>query len=304
MLLTTTLPIKITKNNIKKYIDKGYENVHIGNIINIKIEDITKGSNKDIKLQCDYCGKEINRKLCDYNRRKEKDLIELDCCIDCRSLKTKQVFNKKYGVDNILELEEIKDKIKQTNLERYGYINPNSNKDILEKRWITNFNRYGVKIPTQNEEVKQKSINTCLEKYGVQYIVQSDVVKEKIRNTMYKHGNVPTSSQQIAVFNIIKELGYEPILNYPERAFSLDVALFIFGKKIDIEYDCCYWHQNVRKDVIRNKVLNNYGWNVIRVLSKSKLPTKNQLQIAIDNIINSDKKIQLIQLEDWELTIN
>ena len=75
-------------------------------------------------------------------------------------------------------------------------------------------------------------------------------------------------------------------------------------QKIDIEYDGWYWHQDRRKDDIRNKVLTKrFGWKVIRVQSGSYLPKTEDVVNAINALINSEQKIYTITLNDWKSNI-
>jgi transcription initiation factor IIF auxiliary subunit len=392
MIPDQTIPIKLSQKNREWYSSLGYDTTDDLGIIYVKAQDLQHGCNVVIKIICDYCGKEIERRNSDYRKNKNKDIILKDCCRDCLYLKVKDVCQKRYGVDNILQSPDIKNQIKNTNIERYGteyptqsdevkdktketclkkygVENPLQNKEVKEKiknnnlekygveyffqseegkqkikngiikkygvehvidsdevkRKIkdTNIKKYGVENVSQSEEIKQKKEKTCLKKcgctsymytqefknkvkqtclnkYGVEYVLQVPEVRDKIQETLYKNGNVPTSSQQMSVFNLIKELGYEPYLNYGEGFLSLDIALFVGGKKIDVEYDGWYWHKNVSKDIARNHVLINKGWNVIRILSGTLLPTQEDIKKAIEKVVENDTKIQLIRLDDWK----
>ena len=326
MLLTKNIEVKISKRNIGYYHDKGYIDSNLNDLIIVSVNDLQEGSNKIVELQCDYCGKIVQRRYGDYIRRHKKDTINMDCCIDCKGKKMiesnlinygtsctlntddnirkkTETWIKKYGVDNVFKDETIKNKIKSTNLDRYGFENPNQNTLVQAKREATNIEKYGTINPQQNINISRKTHKTNMKRYGYKYTTQVPFIKEKMRSSLYRNGNVPTSSQQIEVYKMVEKLGYEPILNHPEGNFSLDVAILKNGKKIDIEYDCSYWHQDIRKDVIRNKVLNSKGWNVIRILSKSKLPNITELQQAIENVFINDRHIQLIKLSDYDIAI-
>lgn len=104
-------------------------------------------------------------------------------------LKIKQ----KYGVEYITQNEEIKEKIKQTNLEKYGVEcnlqlfsgSENSKKIwneqgnlIKEKIKQTSLNKYGTESPNQSEIVKNKIKITKLEKYGNEYYLNYEKTKQ------------------------------------------------------------------------------------------------------------------------------
>lgn len=265
--------------------------------------------------------KDIREKL--KNVMIKKYGVPCSLCSDACQEKGVTTCLKKYGVKNPQQLKSVREKVKNTNLikfgteyasqskvikekvintvkERYGVENPFQSQEIKEKIRNTMMEKYGVLHPLCYEEFKRKSANTCFKHYGVYSPLKCKEIRNKIANTYYLSGNVHTSSQQKYIFNMIKDLGYNAVLNYPELSFNLDVAVFIDNYKIDIEYDGWYWHQNISKDIARNNVLIKHGWNIIRVLSGELIPKKEQIQEAIYNVLSKNKQIQLIQLNDWK----
>ena len=67
MILSKSVMIYVCNSNIRRYKEMGY-NVTSGEYCEIKIEDLPKGSNYKIYVQCDYCNKIYNVKynICDY----------------------------------------------------------------------------------------------------------------------------------------------------------------------------------------------------------------------------------------------
>jgi hypothetical protein len=59
MLLSKFVSVNITPRNRKIYLNKGYSDSVVGNIINVKIDDLTKSSGQLLKVKCDYCPKNI-----------------------------------------------------------------------------------------------------------------------------------------------------------------------------------------------------------------------------------------------------
>lgn len=78
--------IKINKNNIDHFHEKGYENIKIGDKIEVKAEDLTKGSKRLIKVKCDYCGEEKEIPFRDYH-----DEYGTYSCKHCRQTKTSKI---------------------------------------------------------------------------------------------------------------------------------------------------------------------------------------------------------------------
>ena len=111
-----------------------------------------------------------------------------------RSIKNQsERLQEKYGVSNVFQLQEIKDKASNTKLERYGdanYVNRkkmqqtclerygsenySSTEDWQRKVEATNLKKFGTKAPAQSKQVLDKMKQTCLERYGVENYWSSD----------------------------------------------------------------------------------------------------------------------------------
>ena len=216
--------------------------------------------------------------------------------------KIKKTIQERYGCESIFQSDEIKKKISQTNLEKYGVENVFANKEIQEKIRVTNLERYGVSVPSKSKKIQEKIKNTMLERYGVEYSMQSDELLSKSRETFYKNNSISTSKQQKQLYEMLFNLyaDKEVQINYPYGRCSLDIALFIDDKNIDIEYDGWYWHQDLQHDRRRDEFLKSNGWKIIRVKGSHKVPTENQLQEAINRVIENGYSYTEIVLEDWK----
>lgn len=142
--------------NLGKHIEKSYL-------------DITQKEYYDTYLKkpdegiCLFCGKETKfiKLSKGYN-----SYCNMDCCYKSDLVKKHReetIFNKT-GKNNVFQVEEVKEKIKETNLK------------IL-----------GVEYPLQSEVIKQKCENTCEQIYGSKNPFQNENVKKKCRETMFKH---------------------------------------------------------------------------------------------------------------------
>ena len=98
-------------------------------------------------------------------------------------------------------------------------------------------------------------------------------IKEKMMSSFQKNGEIKTSSQQEACFNILKKEGYDVKLNFLIDGFALDILLEKDGQKIDIEYDGNYWHQDKNKDRRRDEVIKSKGFKIFRIKSDRSVPT-------------------------------
>ena len=194
--------------------------------------------------------------------------------VNCINKKRKISIKNKYGVENVFELENIKNKIKKTNVEKYGVENPQQNKDIKNKTIKTIISKYGVENVFQNNDIKDKSKKTMIEKYGVEYPQQSDIIRSKypslhkpskIENDLLNfiknnyNGNIKTNKNNIII-------GYELDIYLPEL-------------KLAFEFNGLYWHSELYK-------------------------SKDYHKIKTD--LCQEKEIQLIHIweDDWEYNNN
>jgi hypothetical protein len=139
------------------------------------IENLPKNSHKMVDVKCDNCGKEKKVKYQSYNISTNSNTEKFYCSNkECINKKRKIALQKKYGVDNVFQLEEVKNKIKITNLDLYGVENPHQNEEIKNKAENTNLERYGVKNPFQSEEIKLKIRKSNFKNYGFDYPSQNE----------------------------------------------------------------------------------------------------------------------------------
>lgn len=91
-------------------------------------------------------------------------------------------------------------------------------------------------------------------------------------------------------------------LNYPCGRLNIDVAMILGDIKIAIEYDCWYWHKEKQEqDAQRDKKLIAAGWRILRIKSRTKLPTHAQLFGQIANLMHGQTYAEII-LDDWGAT--
>jgi hypothetical protein len=123
--------------------------------------------------------------------------------------KIKEKCLETYGCEYYLQTKEKKEKSEKTCLEKYGVKNPTQSIDIQNKRTQTIYNKYGVVNAFQSEEIKDKIKNTCLEKYGTLYASQSEIVKDKMKETCLEKYGVNTSLESKLVRNKINQTNLE-----------------------------------------------------------------------------------------------
>ena len=93
---------------------------------------------------------------------------------------------ERYGVANVLQAEEVKQKIKQTCLAVYGVDNPAKAECTKQKAEKTCLERYGVAHTTVVPEFRAKMKQTNLERYGGASAFSSQQVRDKSAATNLK----------------------------------------------------------------------------------------------------------------------
>lgn len=190
-------------SNKKHLISKGYVFTKMYDDVLVKAEDLSNGSKVKVVCLCDYCGQEITMQYRDHIKRG-------DCCRKCFTKKAKDTIQSRYGVDNVMHIQNVKDKVKQTNLEKYGCVCTVHNPKIKAKVKETNITKYGNEYyfgseegkqniqqirDNRTEEEKQNILNkmksTCLEKYGVENVFTSSSTQQKIIDTNMEKYGVP-----------------------------------------------------------------------------------------------------------------
>lgn len=214
MLLTKEVEVKLSNRNIGHYRSKEYE-CKSGEVITVKVEDLSNGSQVKVDVLCDYCKTKVLH--IPYHEYKRKiDSAETCACSKCRFIKKRETNIKKYGVEYTFQREDVKSKIRETNLKKYGVENPMQSNEIKEKlkntimelygvdnyaktkecqekKKVTNLEKYGFGCSFQNEDVKAKYRESCMEKYGATNPMKLKEVQEKIRQTLIEKYGTPNT---------------------------------------------------------------------------------------------------------------
>lgn len=244
MIISKTVYLKLNNRNIKTIINNGYkENIEYNSIVDLDIKYLPLNSHVIINVKCDNCGKIKKLKYQTYNKCTNNNKEKYYCnSRDCINLKRKISINKKYNVDNVFQLDDIKQKIKSTNLLLYGHENPQQNKEIKEKTEKTNIIKYGSRNPFQNEYIKNKIKKTNNLKYGVDYPQQSALIRSKY-SSLHK-----SSKLELELLEFIKNNYNGQILNNKRNIINgYEIDIYLPELNIAFEFNGLYWHNEVNK---------------------------------------------------------
>lgn len=301
MILDKTVNITSVGSNIKRLNSLGY-NVKYGDHIEIPVEHLSLNSHMRINCKCDICGKEKIMTYQSYINKTKYD--NKYYCSKCSNVKRTKVINEKYGVNNVFQLQETKEKMKKSFMEKYGVDHPNKSKDVMDKMKNTNVERYGcenvfqnesikdrikktninnlgVEYPSQNKDVKNKSCQTNLKKLGVMYPQQNNVVFHKSKKSSFKINELFNLSYQGSYEldflnfckekNIIKQISKGESIKYTQndKTCYYHPDFYIEKLKLIIEIKSKYWYSvHLEKNLIKERFVKNMGFDYIVIMDK------------------------------------
>lgn len=215
-----------------------------------------------------------------------KNNISLDKVFTCKNCGSKITYTQKHGYKTYCSRkccmiymntsEEVKSKIKQSNLNKYGVEYILQSKDIRNKVKQTCLKKYGVdnyaktkEFKDRKDEIQQKIKDTCLQKYNVESYVNTESHKE------FMHKNKDKFNEKRKLTNLKK---YN--VEYPQKLVEVkekqkQTCLERFGEttnlktketKEKIKQTClkkygkeCYVQTDLFRDQYKKIMQNNYG---------------------------------------------
>ena len=213
-------------------------------MIKTNVENIGKWSNIEIEVQCDSCYIEKKLKYKLYTSYGYSDGEYL-----CKKCKLKKNNLEKFGVENVFQLESVKEKSRKRNLEKFGVEFVSQSNDIQVKIKKNNLEKFGVEHHLQNPEFLEKQKITNLEKWGVDNVSKLQEVKEKKRQTNFKNwgetNNKKSEKFRKLNFKIANDSNYLKYLKDGISLFKCDnnqdhhfeASIDIFQKRI--KYKTC-----------------------------------------------------------------
>lgn len=241
---------------------------------------LTKGSNKNIVLKCDYCNNSFISSP--KKRNKSNLLVNKDSCNNCKYKKMQDNNLQKYGVSNAFQREDIKQQIKQTCVEKYGQQswvqteefkkqakitnlvnlgveNPMQNKDIIQQRKLLIFAKYGVDNISQVKQFQDKKKQTCLQKFGAETFMSSEIGRKRLNHgVINKYGVDNVFKSQEIKDKIVKSNLKKYNVNYPMQNQEIrDKVKYTNLNKYGYEYIS---QSPIIQEKIKNTNLLKYGY--------------------------------------------
>jgi len=193
MIKEIYIEIRGHRTNFEHFKRKGYD-IQFKKPIQVKIEDLMPGSTTIITSICDNCGVEKRNEFRFYYEYTE-GLKEKYFCNKCNNIKRKETCLEKWGFENPMQSEEIKDKLKRSLLDTYGVDHFSKTEEFKEKYKDTCLKNFGVDNTFKSTTHKEKIKKSNLEKFGVEYPQQNIGIKEKTTKSFINRYGVKRYSQ-------------------------------------------------------------------------------------------------------------
>ena len=196
--------------------------------------------------------------------------------------KIKETCLEKYGVEYITQSNTFKQKTKETCLEKYGVESPLLSVDIQEKIKQTNISRYGVEVACNNSEIRKKIINTF----------KSETSQQKRNNTLSKNNTWNTSSIELLIKQFLLDNNINFIYQYKSDVYPFNCDFYFPDNDLYLEIQGSWTHgghpynENDINDIklaniwktSNSKYYNNaYQTWVIRDVTKRNIAKQNKL---------------------------
>ena len=143
-----------------------------------ELKQFSKSSRELVKFNCEFCNTEHVSMI--TNLIDKKELV-------CQKCKLKKTLSDKYGAENYNN----RDKSKQTCLERYGKENPLQVESIRQIVKDTNKQRYGSEWLVQSDYFVEKAKETNNKKFGTDYNYQNkEWIKKSLLTRQERYGDI------------------------------------------------------------------------------------------------------------------
>lgn len=312
MILTEKIKIKVNPSQIKHFRKEGVD-LSVGEVVEIPVELLPKGSHLKIKCKCDVCGKEKENQY----RRYLKSVNEggyYVCGIKCAKEKIKKTNKDRYGVDYYVESSDFADKAKNTLLNNYGVTHYTKSKDykdsindIQTKRKKT-LNEYYV-IKENIISIDEINITGFCNDHKGEYIIDKKLYHNRKKLDIHpcticypRNENVSISEKELLSF-IRKNYNGKIITSY--RFGNKEIDIYLPEIKLGFEFNGLEWHSEKYKPNTYHKDKTDFfesnGVHLIHVWEDVWFLKKEIVQSRILNLLGKSKRLYARKCEIREI---
>jgi len=283
MIVNESVIIKGHPRNLSFYKKLGYD-IEVGKECEVLTTHLTPGSPVKIDCKCDNCESIISMEFRFYYSYTQ-GFKESYFCVSCKGIKSKSTNIEKYGVDNPMKSDVVKNILKESVLKKYGVEHYSKTEEYKNKYKKTCLHKYGVDNVSKSEEIKKqiseikfKQLNS-IEKFrsslsdeyevldytidrnfkifhkvcSSEFTIFIGTLNDRTRNNNIICTNCNpvdqlVSGREIELSQFLKECGVEFISNSYEIIPPMSLDVFIPSLNLAFEFNGVYWHSEIYKD--------------------------------------------------------
>ena len=289
MILEEKVEVCYSGSNIPILKDKGYLGFKQGQIIEVKVSDLSIKSSIKITAICKICESHNKISYSKYNLNVYR--LGYYGCKKCSQIKLEITSLNKYGTKRPSQSNIVKKSQENTNILLYGTKSALQCESVREKTINTNYEKYGCKYAISNKEIREKSKVTMLERYGCEYSSQNvDLNKKinKVKQKWHESGLYYESSYELDFieFCIENSISIErgPIIKYiyNSRKSTYFSDFFIKDLNLIIEVKSKYYYDKfIEKNITKMNNCICFGYNFIFLIDKNYKDLKDLLNNEI-----------------------
>lgn len=150
--------------------------------------------------------------------------------------KVKKSVKEKYGVDNVSQLDFVKEKKLETEIKHFGKWHT-KDKEIQERTKEKCLRLYGVECFNQIPEKIERCKETFLKKYGVDNCMKNSEILEKVYQSKLKNKTFFKSALEDKFFEVLKEIypNYKILRQYKDERYKNPKTNYKFACDLYIE---------------------------------------------------------------------
>ena len=303
--------------DIKQKIESKLDRKEIGRKISDKAKNRTSEEIKAINNKRKETISKIDKF---YEKRQEKTKAT---CLKKYGVKStlqtkaaKDGLKKKYNVENISQSSYWKETVRNNSLKKFGTEWPTQNKEIIDKIQKTNIEKYGFKYYINNPDFRKtlykKWTSEALQRYNLDLIgceiVDNNIIKckkcgfqKEINNAQKEcnlkfcpncHNNLK-SRYEFLISEYLKKININFITNDRSIIKPKELDIYVPSKKVAIEVDGLYFHQNKPKNYHLEKTENciKNGIKLLHITDKMLLEHNDIVFSIIDSFLGISNRV-------------
>lgn len=229
-----------------------------------------------------------------------------------RLAKTEETCLRKFGVKNYSSCDEGKQKHKERIKAYYENVDVSiiqqrvakmlhtkeqkteeEKRLINEKRSKTLKEKAAKRTKEEKLKMREKRIKTCIDKYGTPFPLSNKEIRYKSIKTKIKNGTIFRSRKETELYNALKQIF--PALEHNRWNVLYDTTckscreldILLRSKKLGIEFNGTYWHQNDPDSSDKQQLCENIGWRLLVVKEEDwDRDKENEIKRCIEFLSN------------------